>query len=114
MSKSTLRSAIIVLTLITAVVHLVVLNLDFFTGGGKLDVLFALNGIGYLVLLWALLTDFPKGQSGLVHWAFMGFAAVTIVAWVMLNYLRGHGDALGYITKLDEVLLIAALWMHKE
>jgi hypothetical protein len=113
MSSSAKRTAIVVLTLITVVVHLVLLNLPFIMGDGEIDVLFALNGLGYLVLLYALLNDIPKGQKSLVRWVFIGYTAVTIVAWVFLNYLRGHGDMLGYLTKLDEVLLIAALWSYE-
>ena len=57
MSTSRLRQAIIVLTTITALIHLVLLNL------GGLDLLFLLNGIGYFVLLWALVVCHPRFRS---------------------------------------------------
>jgi len=39
----------------------------------------------------------------------MAFAAVTILAWVVMG--RPY-TALGYVTKLDELILIAALFLH--
>jgi hypothetical protein len=107
MSRATLRTAITVLTLITALIHLVLLNL-----GGKILPLFILNGLGFLALLYALLRPpaFLKGQTSLVHYAFIGYTAVTVIAYFAL---QGFGfSALGYFTKLVEVLLIGALWMH--
>lgn len=106
MSKQSLRTIIIVLTLITAVVHGIILNFSGFSP------LFALNAVAYLALLGALVFDFPAGQSKLVHYAFIAFTAVTIVAWYFINYLNGFGSLLGYLTKLDELLLIVFLWMH--
>jgi hypothetical protein len=100
------RTVITVLTVITALVHLVVLNLTEFS------LLFALNGLGYLALLWALFNPpaFLAGRSKLVHYAFMGYALVTIIAWVVLN--GDFSDPIGVGTKIVEVLLIVALWQH--
>ena len=104
MSKSSLRTAIIVLTVITALVHLS-LNVVY----GKFDILFTLNGIGYFVLLFAYLGKLPiKLSKDLVYYGYIGFAAVTIVMFFLFN---GTGT-LGYLTKVDEVLLIVALLMH--
>jgi hypothetical protein len=108
MSKSSVRTIIILLTLFTAAVHGIVLNLQM----GTIDPLFTLNALGYLALLGALLYNFPAGRQKLVHYAFMAFTAVTIVAWFAMSYLRGDATVLGYVTKLDELLLIAFLWMH--
>lgn len=110
MSRSTLRTAVLVLGLITALVHLVVLNISFVQETGAPDLLFALNGLGYLGLLAAFLGKVPwlSQRRDLVHYLFMGYAAVTILAWVA----AGARNFIGYATKLDEVLLIAALWMH--
>ena len=107
MTRSTLRAIILVTGLITALVHLVLLNVVM----GTIDPLFTLNGLGYLGLLAALFLDLPvvSGQRTLVHWAFMAFAAVTILAWVVMG--RPY-TALGYVTKLDELILIAALFLH--
>ncbi len=107
MNRSSLRAVILVTGLITAVVHLILLNFVM----GKIDPLFTLNGLGYLALLAALFLNLPivSKQQPLVHWAFMAFAAVTIVAWIVMG--RPY-TLLGYLTKLDEIVLIAALYMH--
>jgi ABC-type microcin C transport system permease subunit YejB len=107
MNRSTLRAVIIVTGLITALVHLVLLN----TGMGKIDPLFSLNGLGFLALLAALFLNLPvvSRQKALVHWGFMAFTAVTIAAWVVLG--RPY-TPLGYVTKAVEVVLIAALYLH--
>jgi hypothetical protein len=103
MSKGVVRAGVIVLTLFTALIHLVVLNLD------GLEILFLLNGLGYLGLLGALLFNIPAGQQRLVHYAFMAYAAVTIVAWAIMN--GDFTDPIGVSTKTVEVLLIIFLWL---
>ena len=102
MSGNTTRTVIILLTLATAIVHGVLLNL------GGFSVLFTLNALGYLALLGAFVFKFPPGREVLVHYALMAYAAVTIVAWAVMNGDRGP---LGYSTKLIEMLLIIFLWI---
>lgn len=97
------RNLIIVLTLITAIVHLVVLNL-----GEHILPMFVANGLGYLALLGAFVWGFPKGQERLVLYAFIAYTAVTIAAWAAI----GTRDTLAYGTKLVEVLLIYFLWQN--
>ncbi len=106
MSQSTLRTVILVTGAITALIHLVLLNL-----GGKLFPLFILNGLGYLALLGAFYFNpsIVATRRGLLHWVFMGFTAITILGWFLLGDLS---DPLGIITKIDEVVLIVALWLH--
>jgi len=103
MSEKSTRFMIIVLTLFTAAVHLIVLNL------GGLQLLFVLNGLGYLALLGALLFRFPAGRQTLLHYAYMLYALATILAWVIVP---GTRDTLGYSTKAVEVLLIVFLWIN--
>ena len=108
MNRSTLRVAIAVLTIATAVIHF---YLNFNTGSFEFQPMFTLNGLGYLGLLGALLLNLPflAGRERLLHYGFMGYTAVTILAWIIL------GDktyVLGYIAKADEILLILALWQH--
>jgi hypothetical protein len=93
-----LQIGIIILTLATAVIHFT-LNFP--------DVLFILNSLGYLSLLAAYFLPIGIFQErhNLVRWAFIAFAAVTIIAWVFI----GARTTLGYVTKLDEVLLIILL-----
>ena len=103
MSGNSTRLAIILLTLATAIVHGVVLNLQM----GHLDPKFTLNGLGYLALLGAFVFRFPPGREVLVHYTLMAFALVTILAWAAI----GERSVLGYSTKLVEVLLIFFLWI---
>jgi hypothetical protein len=108
MKRSNLTAVIMVTGLITAIIHLVLLNV----GMGKIDPLFTLNGLGYLALLAALFLNIPvvSKQQPLVHWAFLAFTAVTILAWVVMG--RPY-SVLGYLTKLDEVVLIVALYLRQ-
>ena len=106
MSKTSVRTIIILLTLFTAAVHGIVLNMQM----GTIDPLFTLNALGYLTLLGALLYNFPAGRQKLVHYAFMAFTAVTIVAWLVIN--GDFSDPVGVSTKAAEVLLIVFLWLH--
>jgi hypothetical protein len=110
MNRSALRAAIVVLGLITALVHLVVLNILLIQDGQGFSLLFALNGLGYLGLLAAFLWPVPffSTRRRLLHYAFMGYAVLTILAWIP----AGSKDFVGFATKLDEVLLIAALAMN--
>ncbi len=101
--------AIVVLTLATSLIHLylfISLGAPFMSS----NVMFFLNSLGYLALLAAYFMPFAQGYHGLVRWVFMGFIAVTIVAWLIL------GDKtwwLGYVTKLIEIVLLALLWTDK-
>jgi hypothetical protein len=102
--KST-RFLIIILTLFTAFVHLVMLGF----APGHTDVLFILNGLGYLGLLAAVIFRIPAGQQVLVHYAFMAYTLATIVAFFAIAPDKG---ALGYTTKAVEALLIVFLWLN--
>ena len=109
MSKSTLQLAITVLTLITAAIHLGLV----FVLSGTMQIMFILNGLGYLVLLYALLRPpvFLQGRSSLVHYAFIAFASVTILGYFAVNGFKPD-DTLGLIDKAVEILLVAALFLH--
>jgi len=112
MSKSNLRIAILVLGLATALIHLY-LNVRM----GRFDPAFTANGIGYLVLLavffkWVNL-PFLQGREKIVWYVYMGYTALTIVAYFAVNS-NPFGDVLGLVDKAVEVLLIAALWLHKD
>jgi hypothetical protein len=101
---------IILLTLITAAVHLILLNIGILRDKGSIDILFTLNGLGYLALLGALLYNFPAGRERLVHYAFIAFTLVTVIAWLVLN--GDFSDPISLFTKAVEVLLIVLLWMN--
>ena len=93
-----IRIGVVVLTLIAAIVHL-----------SRLfpDPVFVLNGLGYLTLLAALYLPIPRlvPHRGLVRWALIGYATLTILAWVAI----GERTLLGYSTTADEVALIVLL-----
>jgi hypothetical protein len=116
MSRSNLRWAVIVFTAFTGLVHLY-LGVTNLTGPlQNLGVLWLLDGIGYFVLLGGVLglTPWLKNQKALSHYLLMGFAVVTIFAWVFMSGVL-NGDALHPLAipdKIDEVLLIIATFMH--
>lgn len=97
---------IIILTLATAFIHF---SLAF------PDVLFILNGLGYLTLLAAMYLPLPfaKDNRGLVRWVFMGFTVVTILAWIAIGDKSWPAGQLGYLTKAIEVVLLGLLWTER-
>jgi hypothetical protein len=93
-----IRLSVVVLTLIAAIVHLSLLFPD---------PVFILNGLGYLTLLAALCLPIPRlvPHRRLVRWTLIGYAMLTILAWVVI----GERTMLGYSTTADEVALIVLL-----
>lgn len=100
-SAPKLRLGIIVLTVVTAAVHL-------YLGFQGLP-LFVLNGLGYLALLAALYLPVPQlvPYRNIVRWVFVGYTALTIVLWLVIT--GGISAAIGYMDKIVEVLLIIML-----
>jgi hypothetical protein len=94
----TLQIGIIVLTLITAVVHM---SLNF------PDPVFILNGLGYLTLLAALYLPIPQlsPYRHIVRWLLIGYTALTVILWIAI----GLRTPTGYVTTADEVVLILLL-----
>ena len=109
MSKQTLRYAILVLGLITGVIHTVILPLLGFEW-----LLMPLNGLGFFVLTGLVFFDpaFLSGQRKLVIYLFMAYTLVTIVGYFWVNSFPF--DLIGIITKVDEILLLIALWLYKD
>ena len=97
-SDIVIRIGVAVLTLMVAVVHLSLLFPD---------PVFILNGLGYLTLLAALFLPIPRlvPHRRLVRWTLIGYAALTILAWVAI----GERTLLGYSTTAGEVALIVLL-----
>lgn len=97
---------IIVLTLITAVVHL-----------SLPGTLFLLNGLGYLGLLtlYFVRFDFLPVPRNLVRWVLIGYAALTVIVYVVMQIQSGgaYVSPLGIFTKLVELGLIGMLWREK-
>lgn len=73
---------IVILTLAAAVIHFL---LNFLMG--QFDVMFTLNGLGYLTLLSALYLDVPyaRDHRRLARFALMGFTLITLIAWFILG-----------------------------
>lgn len=102
----TLQIAIILLALATALIHLIVLNIRM----GHIDIMFTLNGLGFLALLvayFAPIAIFQKYHS-LLRWAFIGYTALTILAWVVITGFN-LSDPLALVTKAIEIILIVFL-----
>lgn len=109
MTTSRLRTAIIVLTSITALIHLILLNL------GGLDLLFLLNGIGFFILMWALLfatQDFLVRMRHWIYYLYIAFTLVTILAYFSAWGAEGLSNPIGLVTKIVEALLVVALFLH--
>ena len=74
---------------------------------GLLTPLFFLNALGYVVLLIALYLP-PLGRfHRIVRWLLIAFALVTIIAWFVIT--GGSPNPLAYADKPVEVLLIVLL-----
>ncbi|MBA2618963.1 MAG: hypothetical protein H0U91_12485 [Rubrobacter sp.] len=101
-SSLTLRLGIIVLTVVTAMVHL-------YLGLSSGLPPFVLNGLGYLALLAALYLPVPQLtlNRNIARWVLVGYAALTIVLWLVIT--GGNSTAIGYIDKDVELLLIILL-----
>jgi hypothetical protein len=96
-----LQIGIIVLTIATALVHLGL-------GLATPDIIFILNGLGYLALVGALYLPIAPlaPYRALVRWVLVAFAAVTIVGWIVIG---DKSLIIGYPTKVAEVILIVLL-----
>jgi len=116
--------AIIIVTLITAVLHLAAaLDKQLFPEGP--DPLFILNGLGYLGLLGAyfLPISFFQQKHEWVRRGYMLFAIVTIAAWVFIWVIQyviiqgvpffSHDSLYGVPAKISEILLIWFLSQDK-
>ncbi len=96
-----LQIGVIILTLITAFVHL---SLNF------PDPVFILNGLGYLTLLATLYLPISQlvPYRPIVRWLLIGYAALTVILWLAI----GLRTPTGYTTTADEVLLILLLLLE--
>lgn len=103
---SAVQIGIILATLATALIHFSLLFPD---------LLFILNGLGYLSLLAAyfLPIKIARRYHNLVRWLFIAFTFVTILAWVAIGDKSWPAGGLGYLTKLIEVVLIIFLFVDR-
>ena len=96
-----LQVGIIILTLITAVMHFLLVFPS---------ALFILNALGYVGLLAALYLPFPflAPYRRSIRWTLLGYTALTVVLWVAI----GFRDMYAYIDKVFELVLIGLLWLE--
>jgi len=103
---------IILLTLATAAIHM-----SFFIEDPAHGLIYALNALGYVALVAALYLPNPALDTlrRLVRRALMGYAGLTIFAYVAFGLVRHEWTVpLGPIDKLIEVVLIALLWRRDQ
>lgn len=103
-SLTPVQIGIIILTLATAAIH-IWLAFQF----PSPDVIFILNGLGYVGLLAALFLPIPQlaGYRGIVRWVLIGYTALTVVLYFAINGFFFF--PVGYADKAIEVVLIALL-----
>ena len=103
--------AIIVLTVITAIIHLL---LGFRFLPDTFGILFILNGIGYLVLLIGLyFVPQLAPRRNLIRWLLLAFTAVTFVLYFVFNWPDVWGP-MGLVDKGVELVLIILLWLDRK
>jgi len=102
------RYLIILAALATAILHITLWP----------DIVFTLNGLGYLGLLGAyfLPIAFFQERHNLVWWALVGYTLLTIVLWVVMGdkqFVPGTSSATGYYAKAAELVLLVSLWLDR-
>jgi hypothetical protein len=119
--------AVIILVLATATLHFGAAfdRILFPLPSERPDLLFTLNGLGYLGLLGAYFLPIPffSQRHKLVWWALFIYVIVTIVAWLViwigLNVIAqgapffGHDSLYGVPAKIIEIILLFLLWREK-
>ena len=105
------KNLIILLTAVTAIIHLVLGLVS-----DPVNVLFILNGIGYGVLLWALLwtPGFLSGYKSFIQYAFIGFTLLTVVLYFVFQGGSAFASPIGLATKLVEIVLIFMLFRNRD
>jgi hypothetical protein len=99
---------IILAALATAILHITLFP----------DIVFTLNGLGYLGLLGAyfLPIAFFQERHRLVWWALAGYTLLTIILWLIMgdkNFVAGTSSATGYYAKVAEAILLVFLWLDR-
>lgn len=110
MNKQTLRTVVTITAIVTAVIHLYYAFLQI-GPTQALGMLFILNALGFIGLLLAYLgkLSFLRLSHNVITWAFIAFTAITILAWIPM----GERSPLAYFTKLDELVLLIALFLGR-
>jgi hypothetical protein len=103
MDRQLARRLTVILGSIAGLIHWYLL-IDFF------DIPFLLNGLGFFVLVAAFILKPPiiAGHRRLFHYLFIGYTAVTVLAWTAV----GARNAIGFASAIVELGLILVLWQH--
>jgi hypothetical protein len=98
---------ILVLALISAGIHLAV----FFTDFNPIMLLNSLGYVGLLALYFISFSFLPINRNW-VRWALIGYTALTIIIYVVLQVQSGGQfvSPLGIFDKIIELVLIYLLW----
>jgi len=102
-----IKKAILILGLATGLIHLVILNFLMVATGSGIDLLFTLNGLGYLVLMAAYFNPRLVPRRTYIRWLTIVYTLLTILAWVVV----GDRGWLGILTKLIETALVVCLFL---
>ncbi len=116
---------IVVLVLLTALLHFGAAFDSQLFPDQRPDLLFTLNGLGYVGLLLAyfLPLGFLQVRHRLVWWTFFVYVIVTIAAWAIIwvgmNVIMGnmpffaHDSLYGVPAKIAELIVLWLLWSDK-
>jgi len=82
------------------------------------DIMFTLNGLGYIGLLGAYFLPIPFFQQRhkMVWWGLVGYTLLTIALWAIMGnkqFVAGTTSAIGYYAKISELFLLGFLWADK-
>jgi hypothetical protein len=82
------------------------------------DIVFTLNGLGYIGLLGAyfLPISFFQQRHKIVWWGLAGYTLLTAILWVIMgdkNFVAGTYSATGYYAVISELILLGFLWTDK-
>ena len=82
------------------------------------DIMFTLNGLGYIGLLGAYFLPIPFFQQRhkMVWWGLVGYTLLTIALWAIMGnkqFEAGTTSAIGYYAKISELFLLGFLWADK-
>ena len=99
-----LQVGIIVLTILTALIHL------YYSPQVPSPPGLILNGVGYVVLLAALYLPIAllSRFRNTIRWVLVGYAALTVILWVLV----GPRVPIAYADKVIELLLILLLLLE--
>lgn len=104
------KNAVIVLTVLTGLIHLGI----GLSAPSELA-LMLVNGLGYLALLAALyFLPQTAAQRPTIRYVLMGYTAVTIVGYFVLQRGEAFSNYLGLVDKVIEVGLLVSLWQDSK